>query len=276
MGTYTHHEPCSRCGSRNNLARYSDGGAFCFGCGYVEQAGISPFVKEREYVGNTVEGHVVVPDDVGFDFTAEVVNWLGKYDISVEEAIKANIKWSPSWEQLTFIFTDENNNVLFTQARNFNPERARKRKYYNQGSPKDVLPIFHGPGERNPAWCEIHQHSKWCEHNGGVMGLSGWERQSKRQLVITEDALSSLKISRQVSSMPALGTHLPARKLSALRTLGYQTLLVWLDSDKWKEAVEIATMAKWLGLSARTIYTELDPKEYSDGQIRRHIEGMAN
>lgn len=27
-----------------------------------------------------------------------------------------------------------------------------------------------------PAWCEIHQHHKWCEHNGGVMGPTGWRK----------------------------------------------------------------------------------------------------
>jgi hypothetical protein len=26
-----------------------------------------------------------------------------------------------------------------------------------------------------PTYCEIHQHAKWCEHNGGVMGATGWE-----------------------------------------------------------------------------------------------------
>ena len=32
------HEPCSTCGSKDNLARYPDGGAYCFGCGYYEHA----------------------------------------------------------------------------------------------------------------------------------------------------------------------------------------------------------------------------------------------
>lgn len=32
------HEPCPACGSRNNLARYSDGHAYCFGCGHYEFA----------------------------------------------------------------------------------------------------------------------------------------------------------------------------------------------------------------------------------------------
>lgn len=30
------HEPCPNCGSRDNLARYSDGHGFCFGCRYYE------------------------------------------------------------------------------------------------------------------------------------------------------------------------------------------------------------------------------------------------
>jgi len=33
---YLHKEPCPSCGSRDNLARYSDGHGFCFGCGHYE------------------------------------------------------------------------------------------------------------------------------------------------------------------------------------------------------------------------------------------------
>jgi twinkle protein len=32
------HEPCPQCGSKNNLARYSDGHGYCFGCQYYEKA----------------------------------------------------------------------------------------------------------------------------------------------------------------------------------------------------------------------------------------------
>ena len=44
------HEPCPECGSRDNLARYSDGHGYCFGCGYYEKAEsmeevVSPFVE---------------------------------------------------------------------------------------------------------------------------------------------------------------------------------------------------------------------------------------
>ena len=35
---FIQHEPCPKCGSRDNLARYDDGHAFCFGCNYREKA----------------------------------------------------------------------------------------------------------------------------------------------------------------------------------------------------------------------------------------------
>ena len=36
---FIQHEPCPECGSRDNLARYDDGHAFCFGCNYREKPG---------------------------------------------------------------------------------------------------------------------------------------------------------------------------------------------------------------------------------------------
>ena len=33
---FLHHEPCPKCGSRDNLSRYDDGHAWCFGCGHYE------------------------------------------------------------------------------------------------------------------------------------------------------------------------------------------------------------------------------------------------
>ena len=36
MSTFVNHEPCPSCGSQNNLARYDDGHAYCFGCQYRE------------------------------------------------------------------------------------------------------------------------------------------------------------------------------------------------------------------------------------------------
>jgi len=47
---YSHKEPCPACGSRDNLARYTDGHAYCFGCGHHERAErsrpVNPFNKD--------------------------------------------------------------------------------------------------------------------------------------------------------------------------------------------------------------------------------------
>jgi len=36
--TFVNHEPCPDCGSKDNLARYSDGHGYCFGCGRYESS----------------------------------------------------------------------------------------------------------------------------------------------------------------------------------------------------------------------------------------------
>ena len=72
--------------------------------------------------------------------------------------------------------------------------------------------------------------------------------------------------------MPALGTSVPAKKLTKLLQQGYQGVIVWLDGDKWREGMEIADKAKWIGMSAKTIYSKIDPKEYSNEQIQEFVD----
>jgi hypothetical protein len=169
-----------------------------------------------------------------------VVEWLGKYDVSISEALKHGWKYSPYYDQLVFIFRDQENKVACIQARNF--RAGAKTKYYNQGSTASVMPIFKAP-------------------------VGVWEM--GRRVVVVEDAVSAARIARQSDAMPCLGSSLPVKKIAALKGLNYEQVLVWLDSDKLKEAREIETMCKWIGLSARTIYTELDPKCYSDKDIAK-------
>ena len=41
------HEPCPSCGSKVNLARYSDNSAYCFGCDYSEKTNGQKFTTNR-------------------------------------------------------------------------------------------------------------------------------------------------------------------------------------------------------------------------------------
>lgn len=250
MATFERHEPCPFCGSRDNLGRYSDGSAFCFGCHRTERVTDSgKRISMGQLSGQFIkEENVQLSPDLCFDYPGHVVAWLARYHVTVQEAIKHGWKYDPKRDQLVFIFNDGEGNVAVTQARNFNSERSAKQKYYNQGSPADILPIFTGvcPG-------------------------------GSKTLVVVEDAVSAVRVAAAgplegpwCHAMPCLGSYLPVRKITALKLL-YDQLVVWLDADKLKEAWAIADMAKWIGLSARTIYTELDPKEHTDEQIRELV-----
>ena len=55
---FIRHEPCNNCGSKDNLARYSDGHAYCFGCKYYE-----PSVEAPEFV-NTKEATDMISGEI--------------------------------------------------------------------------------------------------------------------------------------------------------------------------------------------------------------------
>ena len=54
--TFLFKEPCPACGSRDNLARYSDGHAFCFGCEHYEPGDGDEVVVAALLVGKLKRG----------------------------------------------------------------------------------------------------------------------------------------------------------------------------------------------------------------------------
>lgn len=237
MTSFVKHEACPRCGSRDNLGRYSDGSAFCFGCRYYEKSNVATWIKQDD-----VSPRIQIPQrqerrDTHFDPRA--IAFLRKSGLSVETATRNGIYWNASREQLIFSFYDKDGNLCCTQARNFNPKWASKAKYYNVGNKGDHFTIYGGRGTGT--------------------------------LVFTEDALSSLRIAPLSDAHPLLGTSIAKHKLMALKG-SYSKLLVWLDADKFKEAVTIAQQAKWMGWPARAIYSELDPKSYTEEQIANYLK----
>jgi hypothetical protein len=91
MGIFVKHEPCPKCGSRDNLARYMDGSAWCFGCHHRERGDRIPIIDDKWLEKS--EDVVLLDDDLCSDFPVHVVSWLAKYDITVEEAIKHGWKY---------------------------------------------------------------------------------------------------------------------------------------------------------------------------------------
>lgn len=126
---FLHHEPCPSCGSKDNLGRYADGGAFCFGCHYTERP--THYVPKSDIVKEYEK-----PPDTNNDFSPECVSWVQQYGISVEELLRRNCGWNDQRQQLVFRFEGTD----CWQARNFH-ESART-KYFTQGNVNDIIPIY--------------------------------------------------------------------------------------------------------------------------------------
>ena len=233
MATFVKHEPCPSCGSRDNLGRYSDGSAFCFGCHYVERATISPFVTERNGKNETPSDGIRFPEDASRVLDGGGREWLAKYGLDGASVIRANLHWSDSWQQLLFPFYDEQGHLCCIQARNFNPKRASKAKYYNVGD-----------------------KSQHCTYYGNT-----------DTVVLVEDCVSAIKVGMVETGFPLLGTSIPRERLAWLANR-FKRIVVWLDRDKWREAREIADSARLLGVLSNTVFTENDPKIYSLEEIK--------
>ena len=85
--TFLYHEPCPSCGSKDNLGRYSDGHAHCFGCNYYEHgdSGVSIARKPvnpnlTEYYEGTVDPLVArgITEETCGKFGVRVGSYRGK------------------------------------------------------------------------------------------------------------------------------------------------------------------------------------------------------
>ena len=80
---FIRHEACPNCNSRDNLARYSDGHAYCFGCEYRETANgeVNEFINTKEKSDMiTGEVHALSKRQIDFD-TCKFFNYqTGTYN----------------------------------------------------------------------------------------------------------------------------------------------------------------------------------------------------
>ncbi len=230
---FVRHEPCPACGSEDNLARYTDGHAYCFGCGHLE-ASPSVFLPLKQVVVNSKD-HSHLLYDAQKNLGVKAWQWLGKYGIMKKET--ENWLWSESKEWLVFPILEEHGKILVWQARNFSTERP-KPKTLTFGNVSDVLYLI-GEGDT-------------C--------------------VIVEDVISATKVGRQTTALPVWGSNIPLKTLMRLQKQ-FAHLVIWLDKDMAVKSLRSAERAKQLGFaSVRSVITELDPKEYTDQQITQYLQ----
>ncbi len=254
MAKFLYNGPCSFCGSKDNRAHYDDGSEWCWGCHKYSSATVVPWTKNEEE-----EKTWTLPDDLSTNYPECVLAYAKKYEIQIDELLRENYRWSEKYQSLyALYFSGGTGSPTAANARSFRPnvgaiktettrfhsmERGKFPKYRFLGSKADIFPVFRGNPQQREA-----------------------PNRNQQTLVLTEDALSSLKIGRQMDAMPLLGTSLSMDKTKRIAGL-YSRCIVWLDRDKFREAWEIATKLKWLGVSTKVVLTDKDPKEYTDSEI---------
>ena len=118
------HESCPKCRSRDNLGRYSDGSAWCFGCHYWEP-------PERT-ITNVRQAESVIPDSnirLVNDLPLEPKRWLKKYGLTNEE-IAAHFLWDNERQRLVVGITRADK-LVFWQGRRFGEDGP---KYLSWGA----------------------------------------------------------------------------------------------------------------------------------------------
>jgi hypothetical protein len=266
---FVKHGPCEHCGSRNNVAWYSNGTGFCFGCSHfyrgspasrysetstneIQRGGNSKCDSDvhvrsisRKDVGSDVEtggtrstGVRPPPDDIGTYFPAPVIQWLGQYHIVAEDLLRWNVRWSPSREQLIYLFYGEGTDVVLWQARNFREGTTHQTRYFTGGTAERVIahyPPKQGAGET---------------------------------AIIVEDCASGIKLAKSgYTGIPCFGSKMSEGKLTQICNR-FENVHWWLDDDMWKSAVSHSNRCKLLGVNSQVISTCYDPKTYSCDEVR--------
>lgn len=243
--TYIRHGPCDSCGSRDNVAWYSNGSGFCFGCGKFYRGELAENVRlihGTDRLGDVQDTKLrSPPEDLNTEYGHAALEWIKKYDLKVEDLIRNNVKWSPHYEQLVYLFYGKDEDVVLWQSRNFRQGTSHKSRFFTGGTPEDVIATY------PPKQTE------------GQIG------------VFVEDCISALKVGRAgFVGIPCFSSAVSARKLARI-SKRFDFLVWWLDSDKYKEAVKQRRQTELLGTPSYVIYTEMDPKEYPDQAIGRYV-----
>jgi ribosomal protein S27AE len=109
---FIQHTNCPKCGSRDNLAEYTDG-FYCFGCGYKKQKNDLNSIRSRlsEHQPDAMLSDELILD---YDIPLKPMQWLLQYNITKDDVKLYQIGWEPRKQMLVLLNTPE-----YHQARNF-------------------------------------------------------------------------------------------------------------------------------------------------------------
>lgn len=231
------HTSCPVCPSSDAFYRWADGHGHCFSCGYHEDK--SKTVEGMKAKLNKVKetSSELSLDEYVYSIPTVGMQWLLKYDITRQEILRHKLMWNTRMESLAFpIISDDK--IVATNERYFGPKKDYP-KYITRGRPHKNLPIILG--------------------------------KSSSKIILVEDFVSAIKVSRIYDSMPLIGANVPPSTITTLFKLDYNSVIIWLDRNKAKESLKFKQKLSQFLDDVRCCITELDPKEYSTKEIKEYL-----
>jgi hypothetical protein len=86
-------------------------------------------------------------------------------------------------------------------------------------------------------------------------------------LVIVEDIVSAMKVSRHAKAVPLWGSNMPMEWIPYIKGQNCK-VAVWLDEDKYVAAIELARRLNLVSVQTSVIRTANDPKCLFDDEIK--------
>lgn len=232
--TKTRFEQCPKCADKgkdrsgDNLSLYSDGGAYCFSCGYYQPPKFQlKFLTPIDKVQNAEKE--VLPRDFTREIPAEGWKWLLQYGLPYSYW-KPYTGYSPAHNRLILTFGSP---IRFSQGR--------------------ALTV----GD-----------SKWRFYGDGHNYVETLGKQLSKEVVLVEDLISAHKVAQVTSCIPLFGTNIHDTVVKELRILKRPVALWLDDDQYVYLPRKINRLKTLLDLPIRYIRTTKDPKSYSNNEIK--------
>jgi hypothetical protein len=90
-------------------------------------------------------------------------------------------------------------------------------------------------------------------------------------IIIVEDAISAIKVSRVLPSVPIHNSIIPTELLLRLSKT-FSKLRIWLDPDRKRFSFLEAKKAELFFNDVKLIWSDKDPKYYSTSEIQNYID----
>ena len=232
---------CAKLGkdnSHDNLAIYSDHHTYCYSCGF------SSYPSKTKNYGKTSEqalpepNMLFLPEDCTTEYPTRTLKWINQYELTKNDLLLHNVLWSESISRLIFPIYGSNGSLIAWQGRDFMvPPRDKKDKWYGRGNLRDTFNILGNKGD--------------C-------------------LVLVEDIISAIKVSKFVRAMPLYGSSIGRERFKRLYILCEEPhkVYIWLDPDKRTEALKESKLGQLYGLKTHPIFSKADPKEHTYESIK--------